>query len=251
MVSVEEKFADALDRLIEQVKLDRSILAAILCGSLSRDRVWDKSDIDLVLVLSRRGNGRFYRIFGDLERGLMSASGMTTLLHFSEDPAIEVFVPRVAPTSIESEPFVWAVDEEHAPSYWFPRDCPRACCWTNETHPRKNQMAVLGLGSARRMHAIEACWLERLRQCRLFAYRFDPADFELKLGEAGYWVTRKEVRPQSMTPVGDLLLRHVRAQIELRIVANLWPLIDAIVDSGLEFSIIRKANTQPRIKPCA
>lgn len=36
--------------MIEQIKLDRSILAAILCGSLSHDTVWDKSDIDLVLV---------------------------------------------------------------------------------------------------------------------------------------------------------------------------------------------------------
>src|SRR6185295_3687786 len=48
--SVQEKFEAALDRLIEQVKLDRSILAAILCGSLSYDKVWAKSDIDLVLV---------------------------------------------------------------------------------------------------------------------------------------------------------------------------------------------------------
>ena len=47
---VQKKFAAALDRLIEQVKLDHSILAAILCGSLSHDKVWDKSDIDLVLV---------------------------------------------------------------------------------------------------------------------------------------------------------------------------------------------------------
>src|SRR6058998_1697774 len=32
------------------MKHDRSILAAILCGSLSYDTVWAKSDIDLVLV---------------------------------------------------------------------------------------------------------------------------------------------------------------------------------------------------------
>jgi hypothetical protein len=48
--SIREKFEAALDRLIEQVKQDRSILAAILCGSLSHDRVWEKSDIDLILV---------------------------------------------------------------------------------------------------------------------------------------------------------------------------------------------------------
>jgi uncharacterized protein len=48
--SVQQKFAAALDSLIEQVKADRSILAALLCGSLSHDTVWAKSDIDLVLV---------------------------------------------------------------------------------------------------------------------------------------------------------------------------------------------------------
>ena len=48
--TVQQDFSAALDALIEQVKLDRSILAAILCGSLSHDTVWAKSDIDLVLV---------------------------------------------------------------------------------------------------------------------------------------------------------------------------------------------------------
>jgi uncharacterized protein len=47
---VEDRFTTALDALIGQVQMDRSILAAILCGSLSHDRVWAKSDIDLVLV---------------------------------------------------------------------------------------------------------------------------------------------------------------------------------------------------------
>ncbi len=50
MDSTQQKFTRALDGLIEQVKEDRSVLAAILCGSLSHDRVWEKSDVDLVLV---------------------------------------------------------------------------------------------------------------------------------------------------------------------------------------------------------
>jgi uncharacterized protein len=47
---VQQQFTEALDALIEQVKEDRSVLAAILCGSLSHDTVWAKSDIDLLLV---------------------------------------------------------------------------------------------------------------------------------------------------------------------------------------------------------
>lgn len=67
--------------------------------------------------------------------------------------------------------------------------------------------------------------------------------------EAGYWVAQCEVAPISVVPVGDLLARHVAAGIELRIVQNLWPLADAIVSSGLEFSIIRMVNAQPRLTP--
>jgi uncharacterized protein len=48
--AVHQTFTAALDDLVEQVKGDRSILAAILCGSLSHDTVWAKSDIDLVLI---------------------------------------------------------------------------------------------------------------------------------------------------------------------------------------------------------
>jgi hypothetical protein len=47
---IHQQFTAALDVLIAQVKQDRSVLAAILCGSLSYDTVWAKSDIDLVLV---------------------------------------------------------------------------------------------------------------------------------------------------------------------------------------------------------
>ena len=43
-------FLEALDEIVEEVKKDRSILAVILCGSLSHDTVWAKSDIDLALV---------------------------------------------------------------------------------------------------------------------------------------------------------------------------------------------------------
>jgi len=45
-----QKFSAALDELIEQVRKDRSVLAALLCGSLSHDTVWAGSDIDLLLV---------------------------------------------------------------------------------------------------------------------------------------------------------------------------------------------------------
>lgn len=48
--AIRQTFALALDELVEQLKQDRAVLATILCGSLSYDTVWTKSDVDLVLV---------------------------------------------------------------------------------------------------------------------------------------------------------------------------------------------------------
>ena len=48
--SIHDTFTRALNALVAQVQQDRSILAAILCGSLSHDTVWARSDIDLVIV---------------------------------------------------------------------------------------------------------------------------------------------------------------------------------------------------------
>ena len=47
---VRQQFTAALDALVSEIKKDRSILAVVLCGSLSHDTVWSKSDVDLVLV---------------------------------------------------------------------------------------------------------------------------------------------------------------------------------------------------------
>lgn len=48
--TAKDRFTAALDTLMAQVRQDRAILGAILCGSLSHDTVWEKSDVDLILV---------------------------------------------------------------------------------------------------------------------------------------------------------------------------------------------------------
>ena len=48
--SVRQTFTSALDSLVVDIRQDRAILAVVLCGSLSHDTVWAKSDIDIVLV---------------------------------------------------------------------------------------------------------------------------------------------------------------------------------------------------------
>jgi hypothetical protein len=48
--AVRARYERALSILTETLKQDRTILAAILCGSLAYDEVWEKSDIDLLLI---------------------------------------------------------------------------------------------------------------------------------------------------------------------------------------------------------
>lgn len=171
------------------------------------------------------------------------------LLHFSEDPAIEVFRPHVAPTSAETEPLVWAIDEERAPLYWFPRDCPRIAYWPSPTTSPGVLELFFAHTGARRVHAMESDWLERMRAVELFVYSFDPEPFEVG---GGFYVARTDVRPLSVEPVGDLLALHAEAGIELRVTPSLRPLRDAIValherdPKALHFSMVRMRNADLR-----
>ncbi len=47
---IQERYANALDTFISRAKADPYILAVVLCGSLSHDTVWQKSDIDLFVI---------------------------------------------------------------------------------------------------------------------------------------------------------------------------------------------------------
>src|SRR5437016_14672949 len=92
------------------------------------------------------------------------------VLHFSEDPTITHFVPHVAATSASSEPYVWAVDATSAPSYWFPRQCPRAMAWVVDGTTEEDRLRIIGPGSGRRGPAIEHQWLPAMRPTITFAY---------------------------------------------------------------------------------
>ena len=47
----QERFEEALGILLEKLKQDKNVLAVIIAGSLSYDVVWEKSDIDLMIVI--------------------------------------------------------------------------------------------------------------------------------------------------------------------------------------------------------
>jgi hypothetical protein len=169
---------------------------------------------------------------------LTSMAPPDVLLHFSEDPTIARFDPHVPATNPEHVPAVWAIDEPHAPVYWFPRDCPRGSVWASSESERL-VLADLFHTTAHRVHARKLGWLERIRHAELFVYELDPAPFTEWPVAEGQWIASEPVVPIGVRPVGDLLDLHVRAGIELRFVPDLSRFWDVVVASGLSFSGVR------------
>ena len=169
--------------------------------------------------------------------------GSHALWHVSEDASIERFAPHVSATAELDEPLVWAVDARHLPLYWFPRDCPRGTFWADAaTEPGD---AVRLLGGSSRVHAIEGAWLDRMRTADVFAYRLRETAFDPHPQVGGYWVSRETVEALEVRPLGDLVALHDDAEIELRVLPNLWPLWNDVVASTLEYSGMRLRNAQP------
>jgi hypothetical protein len=171
-----------------------------------------------------------------------AGEGPFSLWHFSEDPSLGEFRPRVMATRPGEPPLVWAVDTRHAPMFWFPRDCPRGCIWPVSTTSGEDRERFFGQSGAARVHVIETAWLDLVRACRLFAYRLPTGPFRPhEVG--GYWVTEQPVEAVDRVDVGDLLDRHAAAAIELRITPTIWPFWERVVASTVEFSGSRLRNT--------
>lgn len=149
------------------------------------------------------------------------------------------------PTSASGAPLVWAVDTRHLPMFWFPRDCPRGTFWAGPETTDPDVERFLDGDRLRRVHAIEASWLERMRTTPVYAYRLPDGGF-LPHDVGGYWVSADAVEPLERIDLGDLLVRHADAGIELRIAPSIWPLWDRVVASTLEFSGSRLRNAAAR-----
>jgi hypothetical protein len=89
---------------------------------------------------------------------------------------------------------------------------------------------------------MEAGWLDRMRACRLYAYRLPAGPFRPDDTVGGYWVTTATVEATERVAAGDLLDLHAAAGIELRITPSLRPFWDQVVASTVEFSGSRLRN---------
>jgi hypothetical protein len=166
------------------------------------------------------------------------------LWHFSEDPSLGRFRPRPPTPNREGPPLVWAVDTRHAPMFWFPRDCPRGCIWPVSATTTEDRERFFGQSAATRIHVMEAGWLGRMQDCRLYAYRLPTGPFRAhEVG--GYWVADEPVDAIDQVIIDDLAGRHARAGIELRITPSIWPFWRQVANSTVGFSGSRLRNSAP------
>jgi hypothetical protein len=173
-----------------------------------------------------------------------AGEGRFALWHYSEDPSLGRFLPRPATAGSGARPLVWAVDTRHAPLFWFPRDCPRGCVWPVSTTTAEDRERFFGQSASSRVHVMEAGWLGRMRECRLYAYRL-PTEAFRPHEVGGYWVADTPVDALDRVVFDDLVGQHADAGIELRITPSIWPFWRRVTISTVNFSGSRLRNATP------
>ncbi|MBO9128603.1 DUF6886 family protein [Bacillus sp. 165] len=170
------------------------------------------------------------------------------LFHFSETPDITYVEPRITKMNTDEKAYVWGIDEEHAPHYYFPRDCPRIAYWPALETSIEDRERFFSQTFAERIIAVESSWLKNIRETKLYVYELPSHTFECIDENAGYYVSSAAVVPLSVKPVGDLLYSLAKSNVELRITPSLWRLREAILNSTVGFSMIRLRNASKQLK---
>lgn len=156
------------------------------------------------------------------------------LYHFSEEGSIATFKPRVKDTRKDMPPVVWAIDETHQFSFYFPRLCPRIV-YTKSNHiTETDDRKFFGTTSADIVVTVEANWLQRILNTTLFRYELPTQTFSLFDEIAGYYISPVQVEPVGMEPIKNGVERLLEANIELRITTDLNRLRAELLNSSIQ-----------------
>jgi len=163
---------------------------------------------------------------------------ITTVYHYSEDGSIRRFAPHVPPTNPSHPPAVWALDAEHSPPYWFPRNCPRISVWALTAAQQEVLTATFNT-EASRICVAESHWMTRVRDASIYRYSFDAASFAPWTEADGQYISGDVLYPDAIDLLDDLLGLHAAAEIDLRFTPRLGVMMDRMLASGLPFSFVR------------
>ncbi|SDP08767.1 hypothetical protein SAMN04487897_13535 [Paenibacillus sp. yr247] len=92
-------------------------------------------------------------------------------------------------------PVVWAIDDAHEYTFYFPRNCPRIVYTrTNEISDEDNNK-FFGLTKSDIVVAVETDWYERIKSTTIYSYRLPANTFQLFDEFAGYYISTQIVKP--------------------------------------------------------
>ncbi|MBU5351129.1 hypothetical protein KQI74_02485 [Paenibacillus barcinonensis] len=164
------------------------------------------------------------------------------LYHFSEEADIDVFIPRAKQNRPDFPAVVWAIDEQHEYSYYFPRDCPRIVLRRNEEISDEHQELFFSHTDAAIIVTVESEWYSRIVNQTLYRYHLPEATFRLFDETAGYYISEQVIIPSCIEKIDYLVERLIARGVELRMTTNLYPLRDAVLKSDFQQFGIHRFN---------
>ena len=169
------------------------------------------------------------------------------LFHFSEESEIRIFHPRVKENRRDMPPVVWAIDEEHAFTFYFPRNCPRLVYTKHEGITEEDQLRFFGQTDADIVVTVETNWFHRMRDTAIYRYELPADTFELFDAYAGYYISQDTVEPIETVKITNAMEQLMDMNVELRFTPNLHQLRDAFLQSSIQdFGIHRFEHARPR-----
>lgn len=163
------------------------------------------------------------------------------LFHFSEDPGIEKFVPRVQRSKNHSvlDEVVWAIAEPMSWTYLTPRDCPRiAFCAGTESREEDIEKLLNGEPD-KKVLVLESAWMERCLKTPIYRYEFDLAGFRLQDAPSQAFLAREAQTPIAVVEIARPFFALLEAGVEVRVTPSLWEIRERVYRSSLRWGFIR------------
>lgn len=166
------------------------------------------------------------------------------LFHFSHENDITTFRPKIKENRINMPPVVWAIDDEHQFTFFFPRNCPRIVYTKSKDISEKDYDRFFGTTSADIVISVESTSFNSIMKSTLYRYELPVDTFSLFDETAGYYISYEEVKPIRMEAIDNGLERLMEMNIEVRFTPDLNTVRTELLQSTIQdFGIHRfKAN---------
>jgi len=162
------------------------------------------------------------------------------LYHFSDEDDIAIFRPRVKENRKNMPPVVWAIDEEHQFTFFFPRNCPRIVYTKHEHISEADYIRFFGTTDADIVITVETNWYRSIMVTTLYRYELPRDSFTMFDPTAGYYISYEVVKPIHMTRINNALERLMDMKIDVRFTPNLNTSRDELLKSTIhDFGIHR------------